>query len=525
MFPFLAMLALLAQQESAVEPPSNVLLIHADQHRFDCLGAMGHPDVRTPNLNALARDGVLFRNSFCTWPVCTPSRYSLLSGLYVQQHGGRSNRATLPPNIVTFPAMLRDRGYATAAAGKMHFMPAYLDLGFDAMKLAEQNGRGRLVDDYHRYLKAHGLIDSVDLIDQEQPYRGRAAESYRPTFGAGPSNLPEAHHSTTWIGDRAMEFVSGWKPDRPSLLMVGFIKPHHPFDPPGRWATMYDPDTLTILPGRTDEVPAVDRERSRGYFDNATLGESALRRVMAYYYGTISQLDAQVGRLIGGLKRKGIYDRTLILYTADHGEYLGFHHMLLKGNHMYDPLIKVPLIIKFPSRRHAGTVSEALVSSVDVTATILRECGLRPAPDMRGRPVQPVLSGLRPACDRVFAEDGRQTMVRTRTRKLLYAANRGESMFFDLESDPNELHNLYDDPSRQDEIRALKDAILDWYQSETRTGPFLDLDARQIEQPNVPEDRAKAEQEIERYIDRRMSEILPDNAAGASSASQSQQSP
>lgn len=506
---FFVLLALLAQPETAVPPPPNVLLIHADQHRFDCLGAMGNPDVQTPNLDALARDGVLFRNSFCTWPVCTPSRYSLLSGLYVQQHGGRTNRATLPPNIITFPAMLRGQGYATAATGKMHFMPAYLDLGFDAMKLAEQNGRGRLVDDYHRYLKAHNLIDSVDMIDQEQPYRSQAPGSYLPTFGAGPSNLPEAHHSTTWIGDRALEFVSGWKPDRPSLLMVGFIKPHHPFDPPGRWATMYDPDRLTIPPGWTDEVPTVDREHSRGYFDNTTLTQPALRRVLAHYYGTISQLDAQVRRLIDELKRKGLYDRTLILYTGDHGEYLGFHHMILKGNHMYDPLIKVPLIIKFPSQRHAGTVSDALVSSVDVTATILQECGLRPAPEMHGHPLQPVLSGLRPARKRVFAEDGLQTMVRTQTHKLLYTARRGESMFFDLASDPHELHNLYGDPARQDEIRPLKDALLDWYQTETRTGPYLDLDARQIHQPNVPEDRAKAEQDMERYLDRRMREILP----------------
>src|SRR5205809_4248490 len=113
-----------AAPEHAEERPPYVLVIHADQHRFDCLGAMGNPDVRTPNLDALARDGVLFRNSFCTWPVCTPSRYSLLSGLYVRQHRGRTNRATLPPGTATFANLLREAGYHTAAAGKMHFMPA-----------------------------------------------------------------------------------------------------------------------------------------------------------------------------------------------------------------------------------------------------------------------------------------------------------------------------------------------------------------------------------------------------------------
>ncbi|HEV3121574.1 MAG TPA: sulfatase-like hydrolase/transferase, partial [Isosphaeraceae bacterium] len=201
---------------------ANVLVIHADQHRFDCLGAMGHPDVRTPNLDALARDGVVFRNSFCTWPVCTPSRYSLLSGLYARQHGGRSNRATLLPGTPTFPSLLRSAGYQTAAVGKMHFTPAYLDLGFDRLFLAEQNGRGGLVDDYHRYLKDRGLIDSVDLMDQEQPYRSGAPEDYWRSFGAGPSNLPEEHHSTTWIGNRALEILGSWTAEKPGLLMVGF---------------------------------------------------------------------------------------------------------------------------------------------------------------------------------------------------------------------------------------------------------------------------------------------------------------
>jgi arylsulfatase A-like enzyme len=489
-------------------PRPNVLLIHADQHRFDCLGAMGHPDVKTPHLDALARDAVLFRNSFCTWPVCTPSRYSLLSGLYVRQHGGRSNRATLPPGTATFASLLRSAGYETAAVGKMHFMPAYLDLGFDRLFLAEQNGRGRLVDDYHRYLKERGLIDSIDLIDQEQPYRGRAPDEYWKSFGAGPSNLPEEHHSTTWIGARAMDLLAGWNGARTGLLMVGFIKPHHPFDPPKPWDTIYQPDALTILPGWTDAPPPADLA-PRGYFDNRTLTEPALRRVMAHYYATISQLDAQVGRMVAELKRKGLYDDTLVVYTADHGEFLGFHHLLLKGNHMYDPLIKVPLIIKFPRGRHAGMVSETLVSAVDVAATILQEAGLPIATDMRGQALDPILNGSRPGRTRVFAEDGSTTMVRSRTRKLLYSSRPRGSLFFDLETDPLELKNLADDPTRQKEIQDLKESLLHWFQTETIREPYLDLNARQIRQPNVPADRGVAEEAMEQYIDSEMRKRLP----------------
>ncbi len=503
---FAAQIILVAAQQQLRRRP-HVLVIHADQHRFDCLGAMGNPDVKTPNLDALVADGVLFRSSFCTWPVCTPSRYSLLSGQYVRQHRGRSNVATLLPATPTFANLLRAAGYRTKAVGKMHFMPAYLDVGFSELQLAEQNGRGRLADDYHRYLKQRSLIDSVDLMDQEQPYRNQAPEEYWKTFGAGVSNLAEEHHSTTWIGNRAVEAISQWKPDRPGLLMVGFIKPHHPFDPPVPWNTMYDPAKLTILPGWTDQPLERDLER-RGYFDNKTLTLPALRRVMAHYYATISQLDAQVGRMIRVLKEKGIYDDTLIIYTADHGEYLGFHHLLLKGNLMYDPLIKVPLIIKFPRGKYAGKVSDALVSSIDVTRTILSESGLEPGPDMRGHPLQPVSAGDQPGRDLIFAEDGSFVMVRSRNRKLLYSSHPGRSLFFDLEKDPWEMNNLTDDLRFKEEIHQMKDALLRWFQVDSQTSPYLDLQARQIDQPNVPQDQVGAEKEMDDYIRAQMRKVL-----------------
>ena len=146
--------------------PPNILIIHADQHRYDCLGAYGNVEIRTPNLDALARDGVVYENSFCPFPICTPSRYSLLSGLYVHQHLGWTNHSTLPTGLATFPRVLREGGYRTAAVGKMHFTPTYLDVGFAQMALAEQDGPGRYDDDYHRWLQAVGLCDRLDLTDE-----------------------------------------------------------------------------------------------------------------------------------------------------------------------------------------------------------------------------------------------------------------------------------------------------------------------------------------------------------------------
>ncbi|KKL65001.1 hypothetical protein LCGC14_2159340, partial [marine sediment metagenome] len=260
----------------------NVLVIHTDQHRWDCLGVNGHPDIKTPHIDSLAADGVRYTNSFCPFPVCTPSRYSLLTGLYVRQHTGWSNRSSLPGGLDTFPRILAHAGYHTRAVGKMHFNPTYLDVGFEELMLAEQDGPGRWDDDFHRHLMANGLLDRLDLMDQRSEYRAEAPKAYFDCCGAKRSDLPEEFHSTSWIGDRAVEGIRRWAPGKPELLMVGFVKPHHPFDPPAPWDRMYDPRALALLPGWTEAVPAADARR-RGYFDNAALTERSLRVAMAMY--------------------------------------------------------------------------------------------------------------------------------------------------------------------------------------------------------------------------------------------------
>ena len=297
----------------------NMLLIHTDQLRIECIGAYGNKDVKTTNIDALAADGVRFENSFCPFPVCTPSRYSMLSGLYVHEHRGWTNHSTLNPHLPTFPKILKTAGYKTKAVGKMHFAPTYLDVGFDEMLLCEQDGPGRWDDDYHRDLMTLGLVDRNDLEDQRQEYRKNAGNDYWETFGALPSNLPEKHHSTTWIADHAVAELEQWGKSG-NMMMVGFIKPHHPFDPPESWKDMYDPDELSILPGWTDECFSHDIVLNAGYFPHKNLTLKSLRRAMAYYYATISHIDYHVGRMIEVLKEKGLYENRLIIFTSDRVE-------------------------------------------------------------------------------------------------------------------------------------------------------------------------------------------------------------
>jgi len=472
-----------ARQTTARQP--NILVIHVDQHRIDCLGTYGNTDIKTPNIDQLGADGVRYINSFCPFPVCTPSRYSLLCGQYVHEHNGWTNSSTLAPDIITFPKILRTAGYRTKAVGKMHFTPTYLDVGFDELLLAEQDGPGRWDDDYHRYLMRHGLVDHNDLEDQlVDEYRKSARKEYWDTCGALVSNLPEKHHSTTWIADRAMETLRSWDNRGQQLLMVGFIKPHHPFDPPAPWRKMYNPGKLSILTGWTDKCYDYDLKYSRGYFPNDTLTEPVLRRVMAYYYASISQIDHHVGRMLRLLRQKGIYEDTLVVYTADHGDFMGFHHMLLKGNYMYDPLIKVPLIIKWPGNERGGTVSQRMVNNIDLAPTLCRLAGCLPAPQMHGRALQDPGGGH----DLIFAEadGGRQVMVRSGSSMLILADPRSENLFFDLRKDPLEMNNLYSSPEYHDEVQRMTAVLSAWRCKDSKPQAYQHYDAPQVHQPNAP---------------------------------------
>ncbi len=483
--------------------PPNILLIHADQHRLDCLGAYGNREVRTPNLDALAADGVTYANSFCTFPVCTPSRYSLITGLYVHQHLGWTNHCTLPSGIPMFPRLLQDAGYRTAAVGKMHFTPTYLDVGFADMCLAEQNGLGRYDDDYHRWLMAEGLCPGVDFMDQEQEFRGNATQEYWDSVGALESDLDEAHHSTTWVAERAMERLERWEGGG-NLLMVGFVKPHHPFDPPAPWSTLYDPEEVTPLPGWTEAPVNGDVEFNRGYFPHAELTERKVRLATAMYYATITQIDHHVGRMLDLLRRKGLYEDTLVVYTSDHGDYLGYHHLLLKGNRLYDPLAKVPLLVKYPGNGRAGEHDASLVSNVDLAPTFLQAAGL-PVP--RLLPGRDLATAAGP--EFVFAEDpgARTYMVRSSRYKLLLARQEGQSLFFDLAADPHELTDRFRDPACQEEIRRHREALFRWALFDARTPVNLDEHAPIIAAPNaLGYDPARRQGEID-YFRQKMREF------------------
>ncbi len=479
----------IVEEKNNMKNKPNILIILADQHRYDCLGAYGNKDVKTPNIDSLAGDGITYNNSFCSYPVCTPSRYSMLSGLHVSQHGGWTNHCTLPQHIETFPKVLRENGYRTAAVGKMHFTPTYLDVGFDVMKTCEQNGEGRFDDDYHRELMDKGLYDKIDLMGEVKEHKEKAPNEFWDTLTAMTSNLPENMSSTGWIGTKATEEIDKWDTDG-NLLMVGFVKPHHPFDPPKPWCDMYDPDALELLPGWTDTCFDRDIAMNSGFIEHAKNTKAKVLKAMSYYYANISHIDSEVGKMIALLKEKGLYDNTIIIYTSDHGDYIGYHHLMLKGNYMYEPLIKVPLIIKHMNNHKENSKDDALVSNVDIAATLLHLTGVEKPEQMGGCIIGET------ARDIVVADGwyGSAYMIHDGRYKLLYYKDDSKSQFFDLKTDPFEQKNAYHDITYRAIIDELKKKLMDWALFDSLTPVYCDENGKTIKGDNVVAyDEAKRE--------------------------------
>lgn len=454
----------------------NIIIFHADQHRADCLGAYGNNQIKTPNIDQIASDGVLFTNSYCSYPVCTPSRYSFFSGLEVHQHRGWTNHCTLEYKIPTFPKILQKAGYRTKAVGKMHFTPTYLDVGFDEMLLCEQNGPGRWDDDYHEYLMDEGTADINDLEDQVDEYRKFADSNYFEVQGAKVNNLCEEQTTTAWIGRHLRDEITNWETGQQNLLMAGFMKPHHPHDPPESWADMYAPEEMELLPGWSEELSQGDEDFRKGFFPYSELTREKMQKIQAYNYASISQIDYEIGECIKLLKERGLYENTLIVYTSDHGDYLGYHHMCLKNSYMYQPLVNIPLIVKpvVDSRLQGeitlGSRCDHLNSNTDFAGFLLQELGLPVPKQMGGND----FIGDDPEYVFSLSHEGNMQMIAGKQYKLVRNREELHSQLFDLSKDPYEQRNLYfDNAYTTIKVKLLKNLDEHYNPSEMNRSVYL----------------------------------------------------
>ena len=291
--------------------------------------------------------------------------------------------------------------------------------------------------------------------------------------------------------------------------MLGFVDPHGPFDPPAPWSSMYDPDEISLLPGWVEKCSEFDIQYSSSmlWHEYNDITEKQLRRATAFYYGMISQIDSQVGRVIATLEQRGLYVNTMIIYTSDHGEYMGYHRFISKCNHLYEPLVKVPLIIKYPQQAKHGTSTDALISLVDLAPTIL-QCSETEVPaSMKGLDLFD--ESTQREC--VFAESylpRHHYMARTKTRKLLEYEETEKSMYFNLEEDPLEMNNLFVDPDYQSEISEFRNKLARWKLYDTRIYSNQNYDAPLIKTDNALTHNDAEAKSVEEYYRKRMAEPI-----------------
>lgn len=427
--------------------PPHILLIIDDQHRYDFLEMTGKYPVPTPNLARMAAEGVWHRQAYSPCPLCMPARASLLTGLYGHQHGLTTNMGDWPAGLPTLPRVLQAHGYHTAAIGKLHAfegVPERLDLttvreqvmafGYD--ELHEVSGKALayyLECEWTQHMRRQGLLDA-----------------YRQLQAAGRADQPfpfaEANYQDVYITDHVLDWLERYDDDRPFFLCAGLVSPHPPFDAPACW-----------LP--VDAVPPP--------VDNPD--PAAWRAQRALYAGMVSLVDAQVGRMLAVLARRGLLDDTLILFVSDHGEMLGDHGL---GGKCYphDPSTRVPLLARYPALIPPGLQSDALVELTDLPATILHVAlgADTPQPYLPGSPGQSLLPHWQGHPSRrafVYSEDGGHfcppfQMLRSAEWKYVYYPRDNSESLFHMPTDSDECHNRAADPACHARIDTMKTHLL-----------------------------------------------------------------
>ncbi|GAA4585527.1 sulfatase-like hydrolase/transferase [Actinoplanes octamycinicus] len=445
----------------------NFLFLMTDQHRVDTLGAYGNPHVRTPNLDRLAATGTRFDRWYTPTAICTPARASLLTGQAPFRHKVLANQERnvgyqedLPSSAFTFGLALRERGYNCGLLGKWHASTAATpaDYGFDGPHLP---GWHNPVEhpDYLAYLKERDL----------PPYE--IHDRIRGTLpNGGPGNLlaarlrqPVEATFEHYLADRTIEHLSRYAAERkPFYLATHFFGPHLPYIVPDEYFDLIDP-AVVELPKSVAETfegkPPVQRNYSAHWtFD--TMPIEVTRKLIAVYWGYVSMIDHEIGRILDALDDLGLTGETSVFFTCDHGEFTGAHRLHDKGPAMYEDIYRTPGIIRTPGA--PPQVRDEFVSLLDCTATILDLAGADPAPAVDSRSLVPLVRGETPDWqpDIVCEFHGHhfpypQRMLREERYKLVVNPESVNELY-DLDRDPDELINVY----RHPELAPVRDRML-----------------------------------------------------------------
>ena len=471
----------------------NLLFLWTDEQRADTMAAYGNTRIQTPHLNRFAEEAAVLDRAYVSQPVCTPSRMTALTGRWPHQTPCTQNNVPLPAGTRCLPELLADPDYRTGYMGKWH-------LGDEVFA---QHGFGEWVsieDGYREYFGAGRdrtqkssywhFLDGLGYTPDEDGYYSRSFAAHRPI----------EHGKPKFLETKAVEFLQRHRRD-PFLLSVNFLEPHMPFY--GPLNDLHDPASLELPPSFDDPLGDNDPLRYRllrqGYIDKGANGEdfhteAGWRRIMANYWGLVSQVDRSVGAILDALETLGLAENTIVVYTSDHGDMMGAHRLLAKTV-MYEEAVRVPWLVRAPRHGVRPGRIPGRFSHIDLVPTLLDLMGTK-NDELSGRSLVPVLRGERPAEGDVFIEwngaEGklapnlpgvtRQDVERVQDAPIrtvitqdgwkLCRCDRDKSQLFDLNTDPNETQNRYGEKGQTERIRDLSRRIRDWQQ---RTGDTLAL--------------------------------------------------
>lgn len=489
--------------------PGNVLFIMADQLRWDYLSCYGATHIHTPNLDWLAARGVRFNKAYVQSPICGPSRMSFYTGRYVRSHGSTWNGFPLRVGEPTLGEHLREAGVKCSLVGKTHMVPdregmrrlgiepesaigaLVSECGFEVSVrddgINHSDYPGRYGEDYGQYLRDHGM-------DGDNPWEEWANTAVGPdgelrtgwVLENAPlaARVPKEHSETAWLTTRGIEYIEA-QGDQPWLMHLSYIKPHWPYLAPAPYNDMYT----------ASDVPPVNRDPAELETDhplmrawtqmrvNQSFSRDEVRDVVApVYMGLIKELDDQLGRLFAFLRDTGRMQDTMIVFCSDHGDNMG-DHWLGEKDLFHDCSARVPLLVYDPRVQAdgtRGTASDALVEAIDLAPTFLDFFGAGAKPHvLEGLSLQPILHG-QPTEWRRFAVSEYDYATRDARRPL--GVDQGDArlvmifdgrwkhihaegfrpLLFDLETDPDEVHDLGGDPDYADQIERLKAAHFEW---------------------------------------------------------------
>jgi arylsulfatase A-like enzyme len=429
----------------AAEKPYNLVIIQTDEHHYGTLGCYGEKIVGTPNIDWLASNGALCTSFYATTPVCSPSRAAFVSGRYPQKTPVVNNNIPLDDSVVTFAEILRRHGYATGYAGKWHLDGAGKPQWAPKRKFGFEDNR-------FMFNRGHWkkLVDSKD-----GPRVGSRNANGKPNYSLNGAN--EKTFSTDWLTSKAINFIQT-NHDKPFCYMLSIPDPHGPNTVRAPYDSMYA-DVKVPIPATLKKVLA----KTPAWGRSAGVTAAQLRKSMPLYFGMVKCIDDNLGRLLTTLRERDLIDRTIIIFTSDHGDLCGEHGRLNKGV-PYEGSARIPFIVCCPGKIKPATVCDEALSCVDFLPTAMRLMDVTVKHEIDGRDASPLLTGNDADWEDIAflrsTSGGPPWLCGVTKRfKLVYSA-ADKPWLIDMQDDPKELINRFGDADYQAHARAITQKLL-----------------------------------------------------------------